>query len=95
MNTYWDAAQLGFRPMTFATSKVNPSIEVTVPHYFDGLFRPTYYRTGGAAQPQLSVRSTLTGLGAAGTGRVTHLVLKAGGDDFTLVGFRGIPVMTF
>lgn len=81
-------------PISYAYHDINPSIDVTLPHYFDGLFRPTYYRTGGAGQPVLRLTTSFRGDVAKNVEAVPTLY-KSGGDDFTLLGFRGIPIMAF
>lgn len=85
---------LAWGPLTYSYHNINPSIDVTMPHYFDGLFRPTYYRTGGASQPVLQLSTTVQG-SVAETVSIIPTLMKSGGDDFTLLGFRGLPAMIF
>lgn len=72
---------------------VNPSVEVTIPFYYPGMFYSTYETWRANTIQGLSYLVAYNLLVVADPASV--VIMKAGADDFTLVGFRGLPTTVF
>jgi len=83
----------GWSAFTNHNMDINPSLEVTIPFYQKGMFYSTYEEWRQVGNTALKYTVFVNSV-AAGE-RPGVRILKAAGDDFTFIGFRGLPTFIF
>jgi hypothetical protein len=78
-------------PYSNTITKINPCLSFTAPYYHQALFKPSYAAVFAREEEGYRLFSEASNNSVL----YTSAVMKAAGDDFLFVGFRGLPVSSW